>query len=230
MEAEQTEGTFVYTQAPPVSWGLLGIWLPQWPPKSPLASGFLITRVEGGFSGHLGSAYPSALVHLDSFHECLTWDSVLKSGTIQRSPARFLFWAQFAPDVVTRAPGEMGALGPWDPDILRWPHTSDTRNRLFCFTPECAGFLDLGHPTLWRTACQFQQMGLLVACQLARGKKVWAVAQQRWTGTVISPQKETLECLHKLLINYLNGSVAKCKVAGNLETESGILKLAVGSW
>lgn len=58
-----------------------------------------------------------------------------------------------------------------------------------CFTPECAGFLDLGLPTLWRTVCQFQQMDLLLACQLARGKKVWAVAQQRWTGTVIPPPK-----------------------------------------
>lgn len=99
-----------------------------------------------------------------------------------------------------------------------------------CFTPECAGFLDLGLPTLWRTGCQFQQMGLLKACQLARRKTVWAVAQQRWTGTVIPPQTETLECPRKLLINYFNGSVAKCKAAGNLETESGILELAVASW
>lgn len=75
----------------------------------------MITRMEGGFSGHLSSACPSASVHLDSFHECLSWDSVLKSGTIQGSPAWFLFWAQFARDMMTSAPGEMGALGPWDP-------------------------------------------------------------------------------------------------------------------
>lgn len=106
------------------------MWLPQWPHTSPLASGFMITHMEGSFSGHLSSTCPSAFFHLDSFHECLTWDSVLKSGTIQRSPARFLLWAQFARVVMTGTLGEMRALGPWDPGNRHWPRTSDTKNRL----------------------------------------------------------------------------------------------------